>query len=163
MPKTVKYLIWIFPVLVAAMIFSFSAQTGSESSQLSGGFVQLFLRLRTTLGLFPQKTETELLQAVSILVRKGAHVTEYLILCISFLISFRVSGMRGRRRIPFSWIFTFCYACTDEFHQLFVPGRAGLFTDVLIDSSGALVLCLLLMLWMKENNLTRKKKNDKIN
>ena len=31
------------------------------------------------------------------------------------------------------------YACTDEFHQLFVPGRAGLLSDVLIDSLSAVL------------------------
>jgi len=30
----------------------------------------------------------------------------------------------------------FLYACTDEFHQSFVPGRACLFRDVMIDTSG---------------------------
>ncbi|MEQ8199438.1 MAG: VanZ family protein [Clostridiaceae bacterium] len=29
------------------------------------------------------------------------------------------------------------YAATDEFHQLFVPGRSAMFTDVVIDFSGA--------------------------
>ena len=30
------------------------------------------------------------------------------------------------------------FAATDEYHQTFVDGRAGRFTDVLIDTSGAL-------------------------
>ena len=30
----------------------------------------------------------------------------------------------------------FLYACTDEFHQLFMDGRAGQFKDVLIDTAG---------------------------
>ena len=29
------------------------------------------------------------------------------------------------------------YACTDEFHQSFVPGRVAAVHDVLIDSAGA--------------------------
>ena len=36
------------------------------------------------------------------------------------------------------------YACTDELHQLFVPGRAGMVTDVLIDSTGAALITGLL-------------------
>lgn len=39
------------------------------------------------------------------------------------------------------------YAASDEFHQLFVPGRSGRLTDVLIDSAGLLagilVVCLI--------------------
>jgi len=29
------------------------------------------------------------------------------------------------------------YACTDEIHQLFVPGRGAQMSDVLLDSAGA--------------------------
>lgn len=29
------------------------------------------------------------------------------------------------------------YACTDEYHQLFVPGRSGQLRDVMIDAVGA--------------------------
>ena len=33
--------------------------------------------------------------------------------------------------------FCFLYACTDELHQYFVPGRACRFKDVMIDTAGA--------------------------
>ena len=36
-----------------------------------------------------------------------------------------------------SIIFSFLYACTDEIHQIFVPGRSAQFRDVLIDTLGA--------------------------
>ena len=35
------------------------------------------------------------------------------------------------------------YACTDEFHQIFVPGREGAFRDVIIDTCGGITLILL--------------------
>ena len=38
-----------------------------------------------------------------------------------------------------SFLFSVIYASSDEFHQIFVPGRDGNIIDVLIDSSGALV------------------------
>ena len=41
---------------------------------------------------------------------------------------------------------TFLYACTDEIHQLFVPGRAGKFTDVLIDTTGGIIMLLFIAL-----------------
>lgn len=138
-----KYFIWLFPAALMVMIFCFSAQHAEESSALSNGFVQIFLQWRAKLGLFRQYTDADLLNVVSIIVRKGAHVTEYLILCTSFLISFRVSGIWKKRKFLLSFLLTFCYACTDEFHQLFVPGRAGMFQDVLIDSSGALLLTVI--------------------
>ena len=39
--------------------------------------------------------------------------------------------------ILLSLIFSFLYACTDELHQIFVPGRSAQFRDVLIDTLGA--------------------------
>ena len=41
-------------------------------------------------------------------------------------------------------VLCFLYACSDEFHQLFVPDRAGLFTDVLVDTAGAVIALLVL-------------------
>ena len=152
-----KYLVWLFPALVAGMIFLFSSQHAEESSHLSNIFVQILLQVREKLGVFPQVTDVSLLHLFSTLVRKGAHVTEYIILCISFsdrVLGIRDSWKRAQYRI---FVLTFGYACTDEFHQLFVPGRAGRFTDVLIDSSGALVLSLIVVLVMHSRTMRGKR------
>ena len=44
-----------------------------------------------------------------------------------------------RKAALVAWGCATLYAATDELHQLFVPGRAGLFTDVLIDATGAAI------------------------
>ena len=36
-------------------------------------------------------------------------------------------------------IFCLIYACSDEFHQFFVAGRAGRLTDILIDTTGSIL------------------------
>ena len=151
-----KYFIWLFPLAVAVMIFCFSSQHAEESSNLSNFFVQIFLSARAKLGLFPKLSDADLLSIFSTLVRKGAHVTEYIILCTSFLTAFWVSGIHGKWRNIASFAMTFGYACKDEFHQLFVPGRAGRFTDVLIDSSGALVLSIVVVLVMRYRGMNRQ-------
>ncbi|MBQ2251230.1 MAG: VanZ family protein, partial [Lachnospiraceae bacterium] len=43
-----------------------------------------------------------------------------------------------------AFVMTALYAATDEIHQLFVPGRAGRVTDVLIDCIGVAVITYLL-------------------
>jgi VanZ family protein len=45
---------------------------------------------------------------------------------------------------------TFLYACSDEFHQLFVPGRAGRFTDVLIDCTVAGLITIIIWIRTKK-------------
>ena len=39
--------------------------------------------------------------------------------------------------LTMSILFSFLYACTDELHQIFVPGRSAQFQDILIDTLGA--------------------------
>ena len=53
--------------------------------------------------------------------------------------------MKGRKWIAAAWIITVLYACTDEIHQLFVPGRAGMVTDVMIDSIGVTLISIILL------------------
>lgn len=48
-----KYLVWLFPAVVAGMIFLFSSQHAEESSHLSNIFVQILLQVREKLGGVP--------------------------------------------------------------------------------------------------------------
>lgn len=80
------------------------------------------------------------------IVRKCAHFLEYMIL--GFLI---MNVVRMYYVVKISSIITligvFLYACTDEFHQLFVPGREGAFRDVMIDTCGGLTFILFYILF----------------
>ena len=58
-------------------------------------------------------------------------------------------NMKMYWRMSLSLLFCFLYACSDEFHQLFIPGRSGQFIDILIDTSGALIMLLIIYLWQK--------------
>ena len=72
------------------------------------------------------------------LLRKLAHVFVYAVLA-------RLLARALIRSTYWSWekIFwaslalSFLYACSDEFHQTFVPGRGGSVRDVTIDTAGA--------------------------
>ncbi|MFZ2454044.1 MAG: VanZ family protein, partial [Trichococcus flocculiformis] len=75
--------------------------------------------------------------ALSYLVRKAGHFTEYLILAILFLRTRKERGSSGRSAL-YALLFVFLYASSDEFHQSFIPGRGPAFTDVLIDTAGGL-------------------------
>ena len=91
--------------------------------------------------------EKELLNKAELIdypVRKCAHMSEYAILTLLGFLTF--SFLYGRRRFLIPIGVTFLYACTDEFHQLFVPGRAGKFTDVLIDTTGGIIMLLFIAL-----------------
>ncbi len=152
------YLVWLPAMTVAAAIFYFSAQPADVSTEMSDGVTTLLLRMAEAVGLMELLPETviRLCESLSLPVRKAAHVTEYLILYGTILFAC-FAGHDGRlpeqkrawaRR---AFLLTVCYACTDEFHQLFVPGRAGRVSDVLIDSVGvAAVTWMLVRRWSEQ-------------
>ncbi|HUW24012.1 MAG TPA: VanZ family protein [Patescibacteria group bacterium] len=74
-----------------------------------------------------------------LILRKLAHMTEYAIL---FILSFRAlrstNSLSTRRNLIYALVISVLYAASDEYHQTFVPGRAGRIWDVAIDTAGVL-------------------------
>ncbi|MFN3966979.1 MAG: VanZ family protein [Endomicrobiia bacterium] len=85
-----------------------------------------------------------------IIFRKIAHILEFGILTVLFV---RAFSQTLKNNINFwSGFSSFVYATTDEFHQLFVPGRGPSPVDVFIDTIGIFLALLIL-------KYVRKKKN----
>lgn len=80
-----------------------------------------FLSSRSTTGIPIEGTSRFLLM-------KTLHLIEYTLLAILFNF--------GNYNLKTNICFAYVFACSDEFHQLFVPGREGKFTDTLIDLLG---------------------------
>lgn len=131
------------------VIFTFSAQPKEESSAVSGEFsyrVVSSTGLLLRLNLDEEKLQ-QIAAAIENTVRKAAHMTEYAILSILLYIWFGkwqftriifIKSTNIKRGIPAIFLAAL-YAVSDEIHQLFVPGRAGMVRDVLIDSTGAIL------------------------
>lgn len=79
------------------------------------------------------------LNTLIFLVRKTAHFTEYAILGALFYLNVIQLPKLNLypKKILLPIFFSFLYACTDEIHQIFVPGRSAQFRDILIDTLGA--------------------------
>ena len=120
----------VLALLCMAVIFCFSADNSEESNEKSNFFVEQLLEW------IPSGVRENL----SYIVRKTAHFTIYAVL------GFLVSGIFIPRKIFYTLSVCFLYACTDEIHQYFVPGRACRFQDVIIDTSGALFGALIFAL-----------------
>ena len=80
-------------------------------------------------------------------VRKTAHFAEYAIL--GFLLTGAASLGNGWKSFLQPGLTGALYAASDEFHQLFVPGRSGQISDVLLDSAGVCFGVLLGMLFWR--------------
>ena len=99
------------------VIFWFSAQVADDSQEMSDFFVHL---LDAVFSLDIMRNEI-IRDMTSFLVRKAAHMSEYAVLAILF-------GLTIREYKKEPWLLlalaaTAAYAATDEFHQLFVPGK----------------------------------------
>jgi VanZ family protein len=133
-------------VLWGRLIFGFSAQTATTSSGLSERVCYVIAdeinRIRQE-GLSETQLQ-ERAEKIQYPIRKCAHMTEYAIFALLLFNMLCTFGVKGKRRFAFALLLVFLYAATDEFHQLYVPGRSGQFTDVLIDTAGGLVMLLLL-------------------
>ena len=71
------------------------------------------------------------------ILRKGAHMTEYLILTLLLQRAVRGTWVLSLRQVVFySFAGAFLYAISDEFHQSFIAGRVGSPVDVMIDTVG---------------------------
>lgn len=96
------------------------------------------------------------------IIRKIAHIFEFGVL--TFLI-FRILGQTEKRHIYWNmfwaFIFTTLYAVSDEYHQYLVPGRFGLYSDVLIDMIGIIIATWLIYLYYHHEKI-RKIKYKKI-
>lgn len=133
------------------VIFSFSAQTKEESSVVSEGFSY---RMVNTTGLLfhlhiDEEKIREIAGAIERFVRKGAHMTEFAILAIllyGWMCRWQISRLR---RVCAAAVLAVLYACSDELHQLFVAGRAGRVSDVLVDSAGVALGLALFFLVIK--------------
>ena len=158
MKKIKPIIYWILAFLWMFIIFLFSAQTGEQSSALSNSI--LFNLAIPFLNFFNIQTYYNV-EFISFLVRKGAHVVVFFVLAILFINAILASNMF--KKISHSYIcalaLSFLYACLDEFHQSFTPGRNMSFWDVVIDTVGA---CLGLMLFYYISNFIKKRKKIKI-
>ncbi len=127
---------WLLVIVWMAVIFIFSSQPGDASEETSKFVIYLFNLLGLDLHSFFGTL-------ADFVVRKCAHFTVYLILYM-FLYNALIESFNFKKALWLSLLAAFLYACSDEFHQSFVPGRGPAFRDVMIDTSGALLGLLII-------------------
>lgn len=152
----------VFAILTIAcmvVIFMFSSDNAGRSSSKSGKVtetaVEVFVKNYDGL---PKSKQASILDKAEHIVRKLAHYSIYTALgfCTSMAVGRRrLKSLKNARVIGFC----FLYACSDEIHQHFVPGRACMFTDVLIDTGGALTGMLLSLAVLAVTGWISKKKS----
>ena len=149
----------VLTILWMVLIFVFSARPAEVSSEDSRS-VGLLIGELFIPGFEEQSAEAQdrFAEKVDYPIRKAAHASEYALLGLLTAGAYIAGGAAdmgngnekkkadtsSKKRTPISrgilipWVITTAYAATDEMHQLFVPGRSGQVSDVLLDSAGAI-------------------------
>lgn len=138
---------FVFIVLVivwTGVIFSFSLQPAEISSELSrstGSWIMetFFPYLEELVEEMP----TAQVEFWHTILRKCGHFSEFFILGILSIIT--TCAWELRFKLPKALMICVMVASADETIQLFVPGRSGQISDVILDGVGALTGILALL------------------
>lgn len=144
-----KIINWSLLIIWMVFIYFMSNQPATISDNQSESVILLLSKFGIDMnGIFGQ--------LANFIVRKSAHFLEYMILA---LLAFNVLIMyfHINNVLIIGIIFVFLYACSDEIHQLFVPGREGAIRDVIIDTCGGATL-LLIRIFITHYNSKKKYK-----
>lgn len=131
------------------LIFGFSAQDGEQSGSLSQMISEKCVEFFNSIsgGSWTEGFRKSLAEYFEHPIRKLAHFSEYACMGILLYVLWIQWIKKGKRLYVLILLWVFCSAGMDEFHQLFVPGRCGCFTDVLLDTCGGafgMLLCMAL-------------------
>ena len=134
-----KIIIKLFLVLICMItIFVFSSDNGSVSSKRSDTLIIKIYRIFNKRNISNTKKK-RIIDKNVVFVRKSAHVIIYFLLGLSLISLIKEFGLININAIFISLLIAFLYACSDEVHQMFVPGRSCEVLDVFIDSIGSFI------------------------
>ena len=123
------------------VIFIFSNQNSEETTRTTGFIYRLF-------GINTDSSFT------FILIRKSAHIIEYLVL--GLLIYNMFKNFNVQHIYICTILLCIIYSNIDEIHQLFIQGREGKIIDSLIDMFGCSIGLLFIFLRQKINKRLSK-------
>lgn len=108
-----------------------SSQVAEQSDRISKGVTEIIREMISKV-----YSGSNLNQTISNhLIRKTAHFSAYAILGALLTLALK----KHKRAALYAFLIGFTYACSDELHQAFIPGRGSMVSDVILDSMGALL------------------------
>lgn len=141
------WLRWLPAIAMMMILFAFSSQSYQEQSLVpdiekntsNQSIADWFGGIRFSYGGHEISVESVGgASFVEFFIRKAAHFGSYALLAA--LLVYALSGntwANSGRRYFYAILIAFLYACTDELHQSFTPGRTAMVQDVVLDTIGA--------------------------
>ena len=127
----------ILVVLWMIIVFMLSGQTGTDSANTSGSFINWLLEM-----ILENENDIQhicIVGQLQFIIRKTAHFILYIIgggLIFNFIYEYKEKNKYNKYSAITIGVL---YAITDELHQYFIPGRSAEIRDVFIDSAGILL------------------------
>lgn len=153
----IHILSWLPALIIMTIIFSFSANVADDSAKTSGGLTKKVVYVIEKITGNEIEENSVRYEEIHHIVRKAGHFLEFMTLGCTFVLPY---ALITDKKIS---VFILCemssafYACTDEFHQIFVDGRDGNLKDVCIDSCGAFAgICVGFIIWFVLGKLFKK-------
>lgn len=128
MKKKINLILIIIWMIFIFVMSSFNANDSANQSNIIAHFLSQLFNINN-------------LELLSLIVRKLAHFSEYLILGI-LIYNYCL-------RFDLSVLICLFYAISDEIHQIFTPGRSCQIMDVIIDLLGAICGIIILFFYNK--------------
>lgn len=138
---------WTAVIIWMGIIFMMSSENAAASTHTSGSVVRIAAGV--FVDNFDSMTASEqnkIVREWQNVVRKAAHYCEYTVLGAMLSVAFYSCGFGLKKRFVSAFVAGTAYAASDEIHQMFVPGRAAMLKDVLLDSSGVITGALFVLL-----------------
>lgn len=138
-------------VLLSLFIFCMSNEPAEVSADRSGGIADIIAPIFVKNFEKLDAAEREaVLSTTDHIIRKIAHFCMYATLGALFTFASLYRKRTWLCHILLPLAFGALYAASDEIHQVFVPGRGPLVTDVILDSCGVLcgALFVTLLAWL---------------
>jgi VanZ family protein len=159
----IRILAWIPAVIMMIIIFIFSAKPAEVSDGTSTPLAAALLRVfEYFFGRINENVRPDLLDTANFIVRKTAHITEYIVLALCVSWPLWINKLRDKKLMLIAFVCCVAYAGTDEIHQLFIEGRSGSLRDVGIDAIGCATGSILF--WSITKQVTKRinRKNSKV-
>jgi VanZ family protein len=140
----IRIITWIPAVIMMVIIFIYSAKPAVISDGTSTPIAKAALSIfEYFFGTISDTVRPEWLDTANFIVRKTAHITEYMVLALCMSWPLWKDKLRGKKLMLIAFASCVAYAGTDEIHQLFIEGRSGNLKDVGIDAIGCAIGSLL--------------------
>lgn len=145
-----KKILRIMPaVLWMGLIFWLSDRPAWESTRQSRGIAFKSITLLPGAAGLSDARQLSLTLYIEPLIRDTAHIAEYAVLFLTVFFAVGIFSYENKKKALISLFICFLFACTDEWHQGYVPGRSVQLTDIVFDTAGAAAAMVILVLWKK--------------